>query len=120
MSVGLHAVRARFSIAHSFRRRLFSVIFNPKVRKENEKHSAVRGDNVFESQRILAVRIKKNDVDHVAKNDDKLRHLEDGEVLLPPQVLLVRGSHRGQSVVRVHDHVDEGVDHCMERTEAAS
>ena len=40
-------------------------------------------------------------------------HLHDGHVLLPPEVLLVLGAHRCDSVVHVHDEMDEGVDHGM-------
>ena len=36
--------------------------------------------------------------------------MEGGEVLLPPDVLLVLGSHGGDHVVEVHDDVDESVE----------
>lgn len=37
--------------------------------------------------------------------------LQDGEVLLPPQVLLNRRTESRKAVVQVHDDVYEGVDH---------
>lgn len=39
-------------------------------------------------------------------------------MLLPPQVLLILGAHGGQQVVRVHDDVNEGVEHSEERSVA--
>lgn len=46
-------------------------------------------------------------------------HLQNGQVLLPPEVLLHLGSHRGQHVVGVHDDVDEGVQQTEEARVAA-
>ena len=37
-------------------------------------------------------------------------HLESGEVLLPPNVLLVLRTHGSHHVVKVHDNVDESVE----------
>lgn len=42
-------------------------------------------------------------------------HLQGGDVLLPPDVLLEAGSHGSQHVVGVHDDVHEGVDDADER-----
>lgn len=46
-------------------------------------------------------------------------HLEGGEVLLPPDVLLVLGAHRRDHVVEVHDDVDESVEEGEEGRVAA-
>lgn len=46
-------------------------------------------------------------------------HLEGGEVLLPPDVLLVLRSHGGDHVVEVHDDVYEGVEEGEEGRVAA-
>lgn len=46
-------------------------------------------------------------------------HLECGEVLLPPDELLVLRSHGGHHVVEVHDDVHERVQHREERAVAA-
>ena len=37
-------------------------------------------------------------------------HLDDGEVFLPPEVLLNLGPKGGQTIVAVHQHMDRGVD----------
>ena len=42
-------------------------------------------------------------------------HLDSGEVLLPPQVLLVLRSQRRHQVVRIHDDVHERVEEAEER-----
>lgn len=42
-------------------------------------------------------------------------HLQHGEILLPPEVLLYLRSHGGQHVVRVHDDVHEGIQQAEER-----
>ena len=41
-------------------------------------------------------------------------HLEGGEVFLPPDELLVLGSHGGDHVIKVHDDVDERVEQAEE------
>lgn len=41
-------------------------------------------------------------------------HLEGREVLLPPDVLLVLGSHGGNHIIEVHDNVDKGVEQAEE------
>lgn len=35
--------------------------------------------------------------------------LNGGEVLLPPEVLLVVGAHGGQAIVRVHNNMDDTI-----------
>jgi len=47
---------------------------------------------------------------HVAQDEDELDQLDAGHVLLPPQVLLVLGSHCGHHVVEVHDNVHARVE----------
>lgn len=51
--------------------------------------------------------VQKYSIDSAAQ---KLYKLQLSYVLLPPQVLLHGRTERGQSVVRVHDHVDDGVE----------
>jgi len=46
---------------------------------------------------------KKNPVYGTGVNTDQL---DGGQMLLPPEVLLILRSHRGHHVVEVHDHVD--------------
>ena len=58
-------------------------------------------------------------MESVNHNPDELDHLEGGHVLLPPDVLLVLRSHRGQHVVGVHEDVDESVEQAEESCMAA-
>lgn len=41
-------------------------------------------------------------------------HLEGGQILLPPDVLLVFGTHCCYHIVEVHDYVNEGVEQSEE------
>ena len=52
-------------------------------------------------------------------NRSKTYHLESGEILLPPNVLLILRAHRRDHVVEVHDDVDEGVEEGEEGRVAA-
>lgn len=45
----------------------------------------------------------------VSATDDKLSDLNESDVLLPPEVLLDFRPEAGQTVVGVHDHVDQSV-----------
>jgi len=64
--------------------------------------------------------VKHYDVHHVPEHNHELSHLEGGEVLLPPEELLVLGTQRSHGVVRVHDHVHERVDQCVEGSQSPS
>ena len=48
-------------------------------------------------------------VDEEGEVDCELDDLDEGQVLLPPQVLLVFWPEAGQVVVGVHDDVHDGV-----------
>lgn len=48
------------------------------------------------------------------KQENKRYHLEGGEILLPPDVLLVLWAHRRDHVVEVHDDMHEGVEESEE------
>ena len=50
----------------------------------------------------------------VTEDQDELDHLEVGEVLFPPDVAAVLGSHGRQHIVDVHYNVYEGVDKAKE------
>jgi len=49
----------------------------------------------------------------------KIVHLKFGQISFPPEVGLNTRSHGGQSVVGVHDDVDEGVEQSTEGFVAA-
>lgn len=50
----------------------------------------------------------------MTEDQNKLDHLEVGEVLLPPDVAAVFGSHGSQHVVDIHHNVHKGVDQTKE------
>jgi len=52
----------------------------------------------------------------VRENYEELDQLNDGHVLLPPDVLLVGWPHGRHHVVGVHDHVYRGVDNAHDAT----
>ena len=58
----------------------------------------------------------EEDLRRVHGHHNELNHLEQGQMLLPPQVLLEPWAERCQQVVRVHDDVDEGVKRAEERS----
>ncbi len=66
------------------------------------------------SARIDAVSSRRKRKGATGKKRTKKRtrpyHLESSKVFLPPNELLVLGTHGGHHVVKVHDNVDEGVE----------
>lgn len=77
----------------------------------------MHADPPDEGFRVVAV--DEEQLEGVHHDGDELDHLERGQVLLPPQVLLELRSHCGEQVVRVHDDVHEGVQQAEERAVAA-
>lgn len=63
--------------------------------------------------------IVKDKLEPVGHDADKLHHLQVCHVALPPRVFLVLGSHGGQHVVEVHEHVHENVEQAEEGGVAA-
>lgn len=57
--------------------------------------------------------------DEEMKTTKTAHHLEGGQVLLPPDELLVLGSHGGHHVVEIHDNVHERVQKAEEGRVAA-
>lgn len=47
----------------------------------------------------------------------KLNQLDGGHILFPPQVLLVGGSQCGESIVGVHDDMDDAVQEGVESSQ---
>ncbi len=45
----------------------------------------------------------------VQTNADELNHLKNGQVLLPPQILLKLRTHRCHEVVKIHDNMNQRV-----------
>ena len=48
-------------------------------------------------------------------SEEKAYQLQLSEILLPPEVFLDGGAHRRQTVVGVHDHVNERVERAEEK-----
>lgn len=80
--------------------------------EQEEEHDGVHSDPPDERLRVVAV--DEEQLERVHHDGDKLDHLQGGEVLLPPEVLLELGSEGGEQVVRVHHDVDEGVEQTEE------
>lgn len=60
-----------------------------------------------------------NDDNSNGDDDDNsaTNNLHGGHISLPPGELLIGRSHGRQSVVNVHEEVDEGVQPCVKRSE---
>lgn len=71
----------------------------------------MQGDPDHETLGVVAV--GKEQLELVGEDGDELGHLERGEVLLPPDELLVLRAHCRYHVVEVHHDVDE----CVEQRE---
>lgn len=80
--------------------------------EQEEEHDGVHSDPPDERLRVVAV--DEEQLERVHHDCHKLDHLQGGEVLLPPEVLLELGSEGGEQVVRVHHNVDEGVEQSEE------
>lgn len=70
----------------------------------------MQSDPDHEALRVVAI-WSHDQLELVREDRDELEHLESGQVLLPPDVLLVFRAHRRHHVVKVHDNVNERVQH---------
>lgn len=102
--------------------------------EQEEEHDGVHSDPPDERLRVVAVDEEQlervhhdgHKLDLKGWNNPRLEstlqlalslwsyHLQGGEILLPPEVLLELGSEGGEQVVRVHHDVDEGVEQSEE------
>lgn len=108
-----------------------------EVGEQEQEHNAVQTDPHHESTWIVALaeqqlelmREDSHELD-LKMQQEMLRkwfklhnfafyHLEGGEVLLPPDELLVLGAHGGDHVVEVHHDVYKGVEEGEERAVSA-
>lgn len=87
------------------------------VGEEDEEPDRVASDEV--SQLVGIVAVDEEQLKSVHHDEQELNHLDGGEVLLPPQILLVLGAEGREEVIPVHDDVDECVDHAEERRVSA-
>ena len=67
---------------------------NVEVGEEGKEHDGVGGHDVNDEPRIVA--INEKELCSVDENDDKLDHLDERPVLLPPKIFLIFRSHGGQ------------------------
>lgn len=72
----------------------------------------MEGDPHHETLWVVA--FHEQQLELVNKDGHKLNHLESGQVLLPPDVLLIFRAHGGNHVIEVHDDVDERVQESKE------
>lgn len=121
----------------------FGVGVVPEVEEEEQENQAVQGDDVDEDRELVGAIFHEEILGDVAGHHDKL-DLEQGEmrdddmwelsgqwreksgavrltyqlngceVFLPPQVLLVVGAHGSETIVGVHDDVDDAVQQGVE------
>lgn len=77
----------------------------------------MEGDPNHEALRVVAV--GKEQLELVSEDGHELHHLERGEVFLPPNILLVFGTHRSDHVIEVHHNVDKGIEQSKESAVAA-
>lgn len=89
-----------------------------EIGEQEEKQNRMRSDEVREVDGIVAF-VPDQQLECVQHDQHELHHLQQGQVFLPPQVLLDFGSHRGEHVVSVHDDVHERVEEAEERAVAA-
>ncbi len=91
------------------------VLLDVEVEEEAEEDDHEGGGDERELPRVAAVADAEDD--HAALDEDhgELDHLEGGQVLLPPEVLLHVWAQGGQEVVGVHDDVHDGVHEAAER-----
>ena len=85
--------------------------------EEEEEHDGVHSDPPDKRSRVVA--LDEEQLEGVGHDADELDHLQRGEMLLPPDVLLVLGAHGGDHVVEVHDDVHERVEQAKEGAVAA-
>lgn len=87
---------------------LLAVCLAIEVAEKIQEDHAVSDEE--ECQGSWEFAVHGDDGDQVEQHKTELDELDPCHVLLPPQVLLVFGSHGGQHVVEVHDYVHEGVE----------
>ncbi len=81
-----------------------NIVFNSDRQTDRQTDRQRRTDE--QTDRLYVKHYQLNSVNH---DGDELNHLKGGHQLLPPEILLVLGSHGGQHVVGVHEDVDERV-----------
>lgn len=84
------------------------VRFPVKVGEQVQEDDDVADEE--EGQGLGQLAVEHEQRAQVGQHDAELRQLDLGDVLLPPQVLLVLGPQGGDEVVGVQDHVDDGVE----------
>lgn len=85
-----------------------------EVEKEEQENHAVRADDVDKDGELVRAVVQEEILADVGGDHHELDQLNGGEVLLPPQVFLVFWAHSTQSVVRVHNDVNNTVEESME------
>lgn len=75
-----------------------------KLEKEQRLHESVPREGsreiTFDEQQLKSVQANKKELDH----------LENGQIFLPPQILLNSWTHRCHQIVEVHDKVHQTVE----------
>lgn len=88
----------------------------PEVEEEEQENQAIQADDVDEDRELVGTVLHEEILGNVGGYHNKLDQLNGSEVFLPPQVLLIAGAHGSQTVVRVHDNMDDTVQQGVERS----
>lgn len=83
---------------------MINVGLHVEIAEERNEGEHVNDERIVHPEREIAPR--PNSVDAQNHRARELDHLQDGQVLLPPQVLRHLWSEYGQAVIRVHQDVD--------------
>lgn len=92
---------------------LFGVVLDIKLREESKKEEGVGTDVVGKLPGEVTIVIE-NKLECMNHDAHKLHHLQCGQVLLPPEELLILRSHGRHHVIKVHDYVNERVEKAKE------
>jgi hypothetical protein len=79
----------------------------------------IRTNCSYFRQEEMTRKVGKGERGKLVKASNKYYHLQSGHVLFPEQVFAKAVAERRKKVVKVHDKVDERVDHWAESSETA-
>lgn len=84
------------------------VCFIVKVLEEEEEHACMHSNPPDECNWIIAW-IVEEELESVNHHSNKLHHLKQSQVLLPPEIGLHLWSHCGKHIVEVHNDMNDDI-----------
>lgn len=97
-----------------------NVGLHPEVGEEEEEEDAVHQDQADPQGVLIVTLFHKVVLADVNGDQNELRELDSGHVLLPPQVFLEARPGSREAVVGVHDNMDCSIHHGMEAAHSCS